>query len=57
MIFKILWNLQIFKIAAPIPPMLKYSIEHNFLDSFPVLIKFVSKFMVCKPLYLKHNML
>ena len=31
--------------------MLKYSIVHNFLNSPPILIKFVSKFMVCKVLY------
>ena len=36
--------------VAPIPPMLKYSIVHNFLNSLPILIKFVSKFMVCKVL-------
>ena len=39
--------------AAPIPPMLKYSIAHNFLNSPPILIKFVSKFMVCKVLHFK----
>ena len=33
--------------AAPIPPMLKYSVVLNFLNSPPILIKFVSKFMVC----------
>ena len=32
--------------AAHIPPMLKYSIVHHFLNSPPVLIKFVSKFIV-----------
>ena len=37
--------------AAPIPPMLKYSIVHNFLNSPPIFIKFVSKFMFCKALY------
>ena len=37
--------------AAPIPPMLKYSVVHNFLISLPILIKFVSKFMFCKELY------
>ena len=39
--------------AAPIPPMLKYSIVHNFLNSPPILIKFVSTFMFCKVLYFK----
>ena len=43
---------QIFKMAAPIPPMLKYSTYHNFLHSPPILIRFVSKFMDCKVLYL-----
>ena len=38
--------------AAPIP-MLKYSIVRNFLNSPPILIKFVSKFIVCKVLYFK----
>ena len=37
--------------AAPIPPMLKYSIVHNFLNSIPLFIKLVSKFTVCKALY------
>ena len=37
--------------AVPIPPMLKYSIVHNFLNSLPIYIKFVSKFIVCKVLY------
>ena len=31
--------------------MLKYSIVNNFLNSPLILIKFVSKFMVCKFLY------
>ena len=39
--------------AAPIPPMLKYSVVHNFLNSPPILIKFISKFMVCKVIYFK----
>ena len=39
--------------AAPIPPMLKYSVVHNFLNYAPILIKFVSKFNVCKTLYFK----
>ena len=33
------------------PPMLKYSIVHNFLNSPPTSIKLVSQFMVCKVLY------
>ena len=37
--------------AASIPPMLKYSVVHNFLNSPPILIKFMSKIMVCKALY------
>ena len=38
--------------AVPLPPMLKYSIVHKFLNSPLILIKFVwSKFMVCKALY------
>ena len=37
--------------ATPIPPMLKYSVVHNCLNSPPILIKFVSKFIVCKVLY------
>ena len=40
----------IFKMAAPIPSMLKYSTDHNFLNSPPILIKFVSKFMDCNVL-------
>ena len=39
--------------VAPILPMLKYSIFHNFLNSPPILIKFVSEFIACKVLYLK----
>ena len=31
--------------------MLKYSIVHDFLNSPPILIKFVSEFMVCKAFY------
>ena len=31
--------------------MLKYSIVDNFLNSLPILIKFVLKFMVCKVLH------
>ena len=37
--------------AAPISPMLKYSIVYYFLNSPPILIKCLSKFMVCKVLY------
>ena len=37
--------------ASRIPPMLKYSIVHNFLNSPPILIEFVSKFIVCLVLY------
>ena len=44
---------QIFKMAAPIPLMLKYSIVYNLLDFPPILIKFVSKLIVCKVLYFK----
>ena len=51
MILNFLKPHKIFKMAAPIPPMLKYSIGHNFLNSPPILIKFVSKFMDCKVLY------
>ena len=39
--------------AAPIPPMLKYSIVYNLLSFPPILIKFVPKFIVCKVLYFK----
>ena len=34
-----------------IPPMLKYWIVHYFLNSPLILIKFVSKFVVCKVVY------
>ena len=37
--------------AAPIPPMLKYSVVHKYLNSPPILIKFASKFLVSKVLY------
>ena len=43
----------IFKMVAPIPPMLKYSIVYSLLNFQPILIKFVSKFIVCKVLYFK----
>ena len=39
--------------AAPIPPMLKYSIVYNLFNFPPILIKFVSKFIVCEILYFK----
>ena len=39
--------------AAPISPMLKYSIVYNLLYFPPILIKFVSKFILCKVLYFK----
>ena len=39
--------------AAPIPPMLKYSIVYNLLNFPPILIKFVSKFFVWEVLYFK----
>ena len=39
--------------AAPIPPMLKYSVVYNLLNFPPILIKYVSKFIVCKVLYFK----
>ena len=42
-----------FKMAAPILPMLKYSIVYNLLNFPPILIKFVSKFIVCKVPYFK----
>ena len=51
MIFKILWTSLNIQKAAPIPPMLNYSNVHNFLNSPPILIKSLSKFMVCKALY------
>ena len=41
--------------AAPIPPMLKYSIVYNLLNFPPILIKFVSKFMFVKFFTLKHD--
>ena len=39
--------------VAPILPVLKYSIAYNLLNFPPILIKFVSKFIVCKILYFK----
>ena len=33
--------------------MLKYSVVYNILNFPPILIKFVSKFIVCKDLYFK----
>ena len=39
--------------AAPIPPMLKYSMVCNLLNFPLILIKFESKFIVCKTLYFK----
>ena len=39
--------------AAPIPPMLKYSVVYNLLNCPPIVIKFESKFIVCKVLYFK----
>ena len=39
--------------VAPIPPMLKYSIVYNLLNFPQILIKFVSKFIVCNILYFK----
>ena len=39
--------------AAPIPPLLKYSIVFNLLNFLPILIKLVSKFIVYKVLYSK----
>ena len=41
----------IFKMASCKPAMLKYSVVHNFLNSPLILIKFLSKFMVCEFLY------
>ena len=49
--FKILKSHSIFNMAAPIPPSLKYSIVHNFLNSPTILIKFLSNFVDCKDLY------
>ena len=43
----------IFKMAAPIPPMLKCSIVYNLLNFPPILIKFVSEFIICKVFYFK----
>ena len=42
-----------FKMAAPIPPMLTYSLVYKLLNFPPILIKFVSKYIVCKVLYFK----
>ena len=39
--------------VAPIPSMFKYSIVRIILNSPPISIKFVSKFMICKVLYFK----
>ena len=39
--------------VAPIPPMLKYSIAYNLLNFPLILIKFVSKFIVCKVHFFK----
>ena len=39
--------------AALIPPILKYSIVYNLLNFPPILIKFVSEFIVCQVLYFK----
>ena len=39
--------------VTPIPPIFKYSIVYNSLNFPPILIKFVSKFIVCKVLYYK----
>ena len=36
-----------------IPPKLKYSVVYNLTNFPPILIKFVSKFIVCKGLYFK----
>ena len=44
----------IFKMAAPIPPVLKYLIVYNLLNFPPILIKFVSIFIV-KFFTLKHT--
>ena len=41
--------------AAPIPPMLTYLIVYNLFNFPPILVKFVSKFIVCKDLYFKAN--
>ena len=42
--------------AVPIPQMLKYSIVYKLLNFPPILIRFVSKFIV-KFFILKHNTL
>ena len=39
--------------AAPIPPLLKYSIVYNLLNFPPMLIKFMPTFIVWKVLYFK----
>ena len=39
--------------AAPIPPVFKYSIVYDLLNFLPILIKFVSKFIVYNGLYFK----
>ena len=39
--------------VAPIPPMLKYSIVYNLLNFPPILIKFMSRFILRKVLYFK----
>ena len=39
--------------GSPIPPVFKYSIVYNLLNFPPILIKFESKFIVCKVLYFK----
>ena len=41
--------------AAPIQPMLKHSIVYNLINFPPIMIKSVSKFIVCKFFPLKHN--
>ena len=38
---------------TPILPMFIYSTVYNLLNFPPILIKFVSKFIVCKVLYFK----
>ena len=39
--------------AAPNPPMLKFSTVYNLLNFPTIMIKFVSKCIVCKVLYFK----
>ena len=39
--------------AAPIPPVLKYSSVHNFINSPPILTKVVPKFIDLKGFYFK----